>query len=158
VESEEIWMDLRALHRHGWSVSALAREFHINRRTVNRELEAIEPRRYPRRSPQNPLTPSQLAHIEHRLAVCPALRTTDLHHELQSEYGYAGSSPTFRRQLAPLRTPLLVEPEVRFETAPGVQTQADWKAPSWSGRPTGPGGLVGVGDRRGLLRGTGTRG
>jgi hypothetical protein len=29
VESEEIWMDLRALRRHGWSVSALAREFPI---------------------------------------------------------------------------------------------------------------------------------
>jgi transposase len=121
-------MDLRALRRHGWSVSALAREFHLNRRTVTRELEAVEPRRYPRRLPQHPLTPAHLAHIERRLAVCPRLRATDLHHELQSGYGYAGSYPTFRRQLVSLRPPVLVEPEVRFETAPRVQTQADWKA------------------------------
>jgi DNA-binding IclR family transcriptional regulator len=56
VESEEIWMDLHALHRHGWSISALAREFHLNRRTVTRELEALEPRRYPRRSPRHPFS------------------------------------------------------------------------------------------------------
>ena len=127
MESEEIWMDLRALRRHGWSISALAREFHLNRRTVTRELEAVEPRRYPLRLPQHPLTPAQLAHIERRLAVCPRLRATDLHHELQSGYGCSGSYWTFRRQLVPLRPPVLVEPEIRFETAPGIQTQADWK-------------------------------
>jgi transposase len=120
-------MDLRALRRHGWSVSALAREFHLNRRTVNRELAAEVPRRYPLRAPRHPFTPAQLAHIERRLAVCPALRATDLRHELHSEYGYAGSYSTFRRRLAPLRPAIPVEPEVRFETAPGVQTQADWK-------------------------------
>jgi transposase len=125
-------MDLRALRRHGWSVSALAREFHLNRRTVNRELAAEVPRRYPPRAPRHPFTPAQLAHIERRLAVCPALRATDLRHELRREYGYAGSYSTFRRRLAPLRPAIPVEPEVRFETAPGVQTQADWKHPgSW---------------------------
>jgi IS30 family transposase len=54
VASEEIWMDLRALHRHGWSISALAREFHVNRRTVSRELEAVEPRRYSDRAAKHP--------------------------------------------------------------------------------------------------------
>ena len=49
MEFEEIWMDLRALRRHGWSISALAREFHLNRRTVRRELAAGAPRRYSRR-------------------------------------------------------------------------------------------------------------
>jgi transposase len=120
-------MDLHALHRHGWIISALAREFHLNRRTVSRELEAVEPRRYSVRAAKHPLTPAQLAHIERRLAVCPRLRATDLHHELQSGYEYAGSYWTFRRQLVPLCPAIPVEPEVRFETAPGVQTQADWK-------------------------------
>ena len=45
-------MDLRALRRHGWSVSALAREFHLNRRTVNRELAAEVPRCYLPRAPR----------------------------------------------------------------------------------------------------------
>jgi AraC-like DNA-binding protein len=91
VESEEIWMDLHALHRHGWSISAMARKFHLNRRTVTRQLKAAEPRRYPRRALQHPLAPAPLAHIDRRLGVCPSLRATDLHHELRTEYGYAGS-------------------------------------------------------------------
>ena len=86
---------------------------------------AVEARRYPRRSPRHPFSAAQLAHVERRLAVCPSIRATDLHHELQSEYGYASSYWTFPRQLVPLRPPVLAEPEVRFETAPGVQTQAD---------------------------------
>jgi transposase len=127
VESEEVWMDLHALHRHGRSISALARKFHLNRRTARRELAAGAPPGYPPRALRYPFTPAQLAHIDRRLAVCPSLQATDLHHELQTEYGYAGSYSTCRRQLAPLRPAIPVEPEVRFETAPGVQTQADWK-------------------------------
>ncbi|MGH7721201.1 MAG: hypothetical protein ACRENL_00005, partial [Candidatus Dormibacteria bacterium] len=42
-------------------------------------------------------------------------------------YAYAGSYWTFLRQVRPLRPALIREPEVRFETLPGVQTQADWK-------------------------------
>ena len=127
MESEEIWMDLHALHRHGWSISALARKFHLNRRTVRRELAAGAPPGYPPRAVQHPFTAAQLAHIDRRLAVCPSLRATDLHFELRTEYGYAGSYSTCRRQLAPLRPAVPVEPEVRFETAPGMQTQGDWK-------------------------------
>ena len=127
MESEEVWMDLHALYRHGWSISALARKFHLNRRTVRRELAVNAPRGYPPRALRHPFTAAQLAHIDRRLTVCPSLRTTDLHHELRTEYGYAGSYSTCRRQLVPLRTGGPIEPEVRFETAPGVQTQADWK-------------------------------
>ena len=127
MKYEEVWMDLHALHRHGWSISALARKFHLNRRTVRRELAAGAPPGYPPRALRYPFTPAQLAHIDRRLAVCPSLRATDLHYELQTEYGYAGSYSTCRRQLAPLRPAIPVEPEVRFETSPGMQTQADWK-------------------------------
>ncbi len=120
-------MELHVLHQHGWSVSALARHFHLNRRTVRRELEAGRPRGYPQREPVHPLTAAQLAHLERRLAVCPMIRATDLHHELRTGYGYAGSYWTFLRQVRPLRPAALPDPVVRFETLPGVQTQADWK-------------------------------
>jgi transposase len=126
MKSGAIWMELHALHKHGWTISALAREFGLNWRTVKRELESGEPRRYSERAKPTALTEAQQAHVERRLAVCPTLRGTDLHGELVREYGYAGSYPAFARHLRPLRPAEVRDPEIRFETDPGVQTQADW--------------------------------
>jgi hypothetical protein len=103
VQSEELWMDLRTLHRHGWSIAALARKFQLNRRTVRREVAGERPRGYPRRPTRYPLTEAQLAHVQRRLLVCPGIRGTDRHRELAREYDYRGSYPTFQRTLRPLR-------------------------------------------------------
>lgn len=126
MKSGAIWMELHALHKHGWTISALAREFGLNWRTVKRELESKEPRRYAERAKPTGLTEAQQAHVERRLAVCPTLRGTDLHGELVREYEYAGSYPAFARHLRTLRPAEVRAPEIRFETDPGVQTQADW--------------------------------
>jgi transposase len=117
---------LRVLHQHGWSISALAREFGLSRNTVKRELESPEPRRYPVRVKQTALTEAQRMHIERRLAVCPTIRGTDLHAELVGQYEYVGSYPAFARHLRTLRPARVRDPEIRFETDPGLQTQADW--------------------------------
>jgi len=122
----EIWMELHVLHQHGWSISALAREFGLNWRTVQRELASPGPRRYPERARPTALTEAQLRHVERRLGVCPPLRGTDLHGELCREYGYTGSYPAFARHLRHLRPAQVRDPAIRFETDPGVQTQADW--------------------------------
>jgi transposase len=126
MKSGAIWMELHALHKHGWTISALAREFGLNWRTVKRELESGEPRRYSERAKPTALTEAQQAHVERRLAVCPTLRGTDLHGELVRDYEYAGSYPAFARHLRTLRPAEVRDPEIRFETDPGVQTQADW--------------------------------
>ena len=126
MKSGAIWMELHALHKHGWTISALAREFGLNWRTVKRELESGEPRRYSERARPTALTEAQQAHVERRLAVCPTLRGTDLHGELVRDYEYVGSYPAFARHLRTLRPAEVRDPEIRFETDPGVQTQADW--------------------------------
>ncbi len=126
MQSGETSMELKALYQHGWSISALAREFGLNRRTVKRELESDSSRHYSPRAKPTQFTEAQLAHVERRLAVCPTIRGTDLHAELKRSYGYAGSYPAFARHLLTLRPLLVKEPEIRFETGPGVQTQADW--------------------------------
>ncbi len=126
MQSGETSMELKALYQHGWSISALAREFGINRRTVKRELESDSARHYSERAKPTQLTAAQLARVERRLAVCPTIRGTDLHAELKRSYGYDGSYPAFARHLLKLRPLLVKEPEIRFETGPGVQTQADW--------------------------------
>ncbi len=119
-------MELHVLHTHGWSISALAREFGLNWRTVKREVESVEPRGYPERDKPTALTEAQRRHVERRLVVCPTLRGTDLHAALARDYDYLGSYPAFARHLRVLRPPRVRDREIRFETDPGVQTQADW--------------------------------
>jgi transposase len=126
MQSGAIHMEIKVLHDHGWSISRLAREFGLCRETIRRELASEEPRQYPDRIKPTALTDAQLAHVERRLAMCPSIRGTILHHELCRDYGYAGSYPAFIRHLRPLRPAAVVEPLIRFETDPGVQLQADW--------------------------------
>lgn len=126
MQSEDTWMELHALRRHGWSIAALAREFGLTWRTARRYAEATESPRYRARARPAELTAAQLAHVERRLAACPALRATVLHRELRDGYGYTGSYTSLRRRVVERRPRAGAEPEVRFETDPGHQTQGDW--------------------------------
>ena len=116
MKSGAIWMELHALHKHGWTISALAREFGLNWRTVKRELASGEPRRYSERAKPTALTEAQRAHVERRLAVCPTVRGTDLHGELVRDYEYAGSYPAFARHLRTLRPAEVRDPEIRLSS------------------------------------------
>ena len=75
-------MELKALSRLGWSVTALAREYGLSRTTIYKELASPSPRHYERAKP-TALSEPQLIHIERRLTVCPNVRGTDLHVELR---------------------------------------------------------------------------
>lgn len=96
-QAGETWLELRVLHQHGWSISALAREFGLSRTTVKREVESPEPCRYLARAKATMLTEAQRAHIERRLVVCLTIRGTDLYAELVGHYEYVGSYPAFAR-------------------------------------------------------------
>jgi transposase len=126
LQSEDTWMELHVLHRHGWTIAALAREFGLNWRTAKRYATAGEPPRYRPRLRPAELTAAQLAHIERRLTAYPELRTTVLLRELRNEYDYGGSYTSLRRRVVELRPHDEAEPEIRFETGPGIQTQGDW--------------------------------
>jgi transposase len=126
MQSEGIQMEIKVLHQHGWSISALAREFGLSWNTVKRVITSPEPRHYAPRSKPTALSDAQLAHVERRLAMCPTLRGTILHHELCHDYGYTGSYPAFVRHLRAVRPHTVAEPLIRFETDPGVQVQVDW--------------------------------
>ena len=126
MQSEDTWMELHVLHRHGWSIAALAREFGLNWRTARRYATAPEPLRYRPRSRHAEISTAGLAHVERRLAACPDLRATVIHRELREAYGYTGSYSSLRRRVVELRPHETAEPELRFETGPGIQTQGDW--------------------------------
>lgn len=119
-------MELHVLHRHGWSIAALAREFGLNWRTARRYANAGAPPRYRPRLRPAELSAAGLAHVERRLAACPDLRATVLHRELRDDYGYTGSYTSLRRRVVELRPTETSEPEIRFETGPGIQIQGDW--------------------------------
>ena len=126
MQSEDTWMELHVLHRHGWSIAALAREFGLNWRTARRYASAHEPPVYRPRPRPAELSASELVHVERRLAACPDLRATVLHRELREGYAYTGSYTSLRRRVVELRPTVTAEPELRFETGPGIQTQGDW--------------------------------
>jgi transposase len=119
-------MEIKVLYAHGWSISRLAREFGLSWNTVKREISSPTPRHYSQRTKPTALTAAQQVHIERRMAVCPTIRGTLLHHELCREYAYTGSYPAFIRHLRAFRPLAVTEPLVRFETDPGVQVQTDW--------------------------------
>jgi len=67
MQSEEVWMSMKVLQQHGWSIAAMAREFGLNWRTVKRTLERQAAPAYgPRRRPFA-LNEVQLLHVERRL-------------------------------------------------------------------------------------------
>jgi transposase len=125
LQSGETFMELHALRKHGWSVSALAREFGLSRATVRKELRSPGPRTYQREKP-TALTPAQLAHVTRRLDGFPGIRGTVVYEELREVYSYLGSYSAFARHLRQHRPPQVRDAEIRFETRPGEQTQADW--------------------------------
>lgn len=58
--------------------------------------------------------------------VHPEIRGTVLFRELANNYRYGGSYVSLIRQLRQLRPLEMRDPEIRFETDPGVETQGDW--------------------------------
>src|SRR5215467_16139676 len=126
MQPEETRMEIKALFRLGWRVSQIAREYNLSRTTVYKELASPGPRVCGPRIRPPALNEAQLVHEERRLVVCPGIRGTDLHAELRDEFSYDGSYPAFQRQPRLLRPAVVRDPEIRFETDPGVQTQADW--------------------------------
>jgi transposase len=127
MQCEEDWAVMHALHQgHGWSIARIAREFDVTWRTARRYATAETVPRYRPRARPAELSPAQAAHVARRLGVHPELRATTLYREVQ-QLGYAGSYPSFVRRVRLLRpVDPETDPEVRFETDPGVQVQADW--------------------------------
>jgi transposase len=125
VRFGEIVMILE-LHRQGVSVSAIARQVGLDRKTVRRYIaRGLEPPAY---GPRKPRT-TQLQQFEHylreRLGAFPQLTGRRLHRELR-EVGYAGGYSILTDFLREIRPAAAPEFEVRFETPPGRQAQVDF--------------------------------
>jgi len=119
----EEFMDIRALHRQGFSYAEIGRLIGRDWRTVKRYLaEGAQPVYLRRRMPSklDPFKPT----IDQWLAKEPRLQATRIHQDLERDYGFEGDYQTVRRYVARARP--RPASEERFETAPGHQAQVDW--------------------------------
>lgn len=114
------------LHRQGLSVTAIARQLSLDRKTVRRYIaRGLEPPAYTPRPPRERRLDPFTAYLRERVAAYPALTGSRLWRELK-ERGYAGGYTAVTDYLRGIRPAVPAPFEVRFETPPGQQAQADF--------------------------------
>ena len=114
------------LHRQGLSVSAIARQSGIDRKTVRKYIErGLEVPVYGPRKPRPALLDAFAGYLRERVKAFPALTGRRLYRELK-ELGYKGGYTTVTDFLREVRPPTERGFEVRFETGPGEQGQVDF--------------------------------
>jgi transposase len=128
----EDFMNIRDLKQQGWSVSAIADELHLDRKTVRKHLlEAPQP--YQRENPApckiDPYRPFLRERWEK--GVHNARKLLD---EVRLR-GYNGGYSQLKLAVLPWREEGRERAFVRFETGPGEQIQMDWgHFGNWGGR------------------------
>ena len=125
--TDEVYVEIELLRKHGLSLRKIAEEVGCAVNTVRSHLEADTRPRYQR----NKLRVTKLSAFEDYLrerqaAAHPAwIPATVLQREIAAQ-GYAGGLSQLRAFLRSLKPALPMDPVVRFETAPGEQMQVDW--------------------------------
>jgi len=127
VISKERWEEMRRMRAVGQSVSQIARETGLDRKTVRASLGKAEWVPY-RRLPVGVtvLAPHMAWLAERAPQVHYSARI--LFQELRANHGYAGGYDTVKIAVRPLRAEAAVASltQRRFETGPGEQAQVDW--------------------------------
>jgi transposase len=127
VIGEQQWQAIHARRAAGHSISAIARQLDIDRKTVRGCLREQSWRPYRREA----VGPTLLD--EHRLWLVQRAAQVNysariLYQELVREHGWRGSYETVKLAVRPLRAEATIAglTQRRFETAPGEQAQVDW--------------------------------
>jgi transposase len=128
----EGFMNVRDLKQQGWSVSAIAEQLDLDRKTVRKYL-LEQPQPYKRDHPApckiDPYRPYLRERWENGVH-----NASKLLEEVRGR-GYAGGYSQLKLVVAPWREEHRERAFVRFETEPGVQSQMDWgHFGNWDGR------------------------
>jgi transposase len=121
--AQEDYLVIHKLHALGYSISRIARELGVDRKTVRTHLRREHPPRYQRGTRPSKLDPYR-EWIRARLLEAP-LTATRLLRELRA-LGYTGGYSIRKAFVARVRPRPAVPVVVRFETPPGDQGQADF--------------------------------
>jgi len=127
VLGEEQWNAVRERRAAGETLSAIARELGIDRKTVRRCLAQESWQPYRRKPVMSTLLEP---HREWLVARAPEVRYSAriLWQELRSQYEFKGSYEIVKLAVRPLRAEACAASltQRRFETGPGEQAQVDW--------------------------------
>ena len=121
--AQEDYLVIHKLHALGYSITQIARELGLDRKTVRRHLAQAHPPAYQRAARASKLDPFR-AWIRTRLEAAP-LTARRLLRELRP-LGYTGGYTILKQFVAQIRPTPPVPVVVRFETPPGDQGQADF--------------------------------
>jgi transposase len=113
------------LHRQGLSVSAIARQLGVDRKTVRTYIAKGLARRPTGSAPAPGMVNRFEPYLRWRLTAYPALTALRLFREIK-ERGYSGRYSVVRDRVRDLRPTRSAGYEVRFETPPGEQAQVDF--------------------------------
>ncbi len=132
---QERWAEIRRLAEAGETVSAIARQLDVDRKTVRSWLRKETWVPYRRSESSDGVLEAHAAFVRER-APAVAYSAQILYQELRQHRGFAGSYATVRRFVRPLREDACRADltRTRFETPPGHQSQIDWgQARVWFG-------------------------
>ncbi len=114
------------LHRQGLSVSAIARQLGVDRKTVRKYIaHGLEPPAYGPRQPRPRRLDPFTTYLRERTTAYPGLTGSRMWRELK-ELGYSGGYTAVTDYLREVRPREPAPFEVRFETPPGHQAQVDF--------------------------------
>lgn len=123
MQSAMDWAEARTLAARGHSQREIARRLGLNRRTVKRLVDAVEPPRY-HREPRGSMLDSLEAVIAEALEECPEIKAPRMT-EILRDHGYEGSVDLVKRRLRELR-PRTERPAQRTGYRPAQVMQFDW--------------------------------
>ena len=124
VDSMEVTM-IRSLAEQGVTISAIARQMGMDRKTVRNALQEPQPQSGP--PSQGPSGVESVQRVDARLGW---RWRTSLPNAVpgHSTQGYRGGYNLVKRFVAPLRAERHRQAVMRFETLPGQQAQVDWSS------------------------------
>ena len=117
---------IHQLHNDGVSVSEISRRLNKDRKTVRRYIQqGLQPAVYGPRLPRGSVLDEYKGYLRERINQQPGLSAKRLLRDITG-MGFTGSYTTLTDYLRQIRPDNQHEYELRFETAPGVQAQADF--------------------------------
>lgn len=122
--SKEVYMEIKAMHRNGKSIRAIAKELGLHRSTVKKHLSEDEFPRYRKTEQRESILAPYVQTIQDYLEEND-YKATWVWDRLKN-WGYAGGYDTVRRYVRTIKDRQSRLAYARFETEPGRQAQFDW--------------------------------